>query len=358
METAGKLVDDEELAEAMKERGLGTPATRAEIIEKLVRTGVVERKARSLVATRRGVDLIDLLEAIQLSDLVAPDLTGDWEMSLRKIEKGSLDNVEFLTRIEGFTRQMIEKIKGYEAPTQIGIVSAEPLGVCPICGGNVLERPASYVCEHHGRKKTDCRFSIPKLILRRPIGREEALQLMTEKRTEMLDGFMSRRGFKFSARLLLKPDNKLEWEFAEGSGGSSATTEPVVNEEPLGRCPVCQGSVVETTEHYRCSATDCRFQMKRVYAGKTIDRDMARNLLEKGKTELIEDFVSKYNRPFSAYLKLGDKGRVEFEFLNKGPRAGRRATGHATKAVASTTKRGTSTKKATPKTSKAKGGAS
>jgi len=177
----------------------------------------------------------------------------------------------------------------------------------------------------------------------------------------MLDGFMSKRGFKFSARLLLKPDNKLEWEFAEGTGGSSAATEPVVNEEPLGRCPACQGSVVETTEHYRCTATDCRFQMKRVYAGKTIDRDMARNLLEKGKTELIEDFVSKYNKPFSAYLKLGDKGRVEFEFLNKGSRAGRWPTGHKTKAVASTTKTentGTSTKKAAPKTSKGKGGAS
>jgi len=187
----------------------------------------------------------------------------------------------------------------------------------------------------------------------------------------MLDGFVSRRGFKFSARLLLKPDNKLEWEFAEGSGGSSAAAEPVVNEEPLGRCPVCQGSVVETTEHYRCTATDCRFQMKKVYAGKTIDRDMARNLLEKGKTELIEDFVSKYNRPFSAYLKLGDKGRIEFEFLNKGPRAGRRATGHAakagvsttkatkaTKAVASTTKAAASTRKVAPKTSKGKGGAS
>ena len=162
----------------------------------------------------------------------------------------------------------------------------------------------------------------------------------------------------------------------------SAAAEPVVNEEPLGRCPVCQGSVVETAEHYRCATTDCRFQMKKVYAGKTIDRDMARNLLEKGKTELIEDFVSKYNRPFSAYLKLGDKGRVEFEFLNKGPRARRQSTGQTakagtsttkketstkkttkagastTKAMASTMKKGTSTKKATPKTSKGKGGAS
>jgi DNA topoisomerase-3 len=276
---------------------------------------------------------------------------------------------------------MIEKIKGYEAPTQIGIESAEPLGVCPICGGKVLEHPSSYVCEHHGRKKTDCKFSIPKMILRRSITREEALQLMTEKRTDMLDGFVSRRGFKFSARLLLKPDNKLEWEFAEGSGGSSAATEPVVNEEPLGRCPVCQSSVVETAEHYRCAATDCRFQMKRVYAGKTIDRDMVRNLLEKGKTDLIEDFVSKYNRPFSAYLRLGDKGRVEFEFLNKGPRTGKRAAGHTTKttrtvtsttkigrtataaaktekAKAAKTKKGTSTKKATPKASEGKGGAS
>jgi hypothetical protein len=121
--------------------------------------------------------------------------------------------------------------------------------------------------------------------------------------------------------------------------------------------------------------------MKRVYAGKTIDRDMARNLLEKGKTDLIEDFVSKYNKPFSAYLKLGDKGRVEFEFLNKGPRTGRRTPGHATKAGASTTKttkavssitktekKGTATKKtdkakaptrkAASKTSNNKGGAS
>ena len=322
METAGKLVDDEELAEALKERGLGTPATRAEIIEKLIRTGVVERKGRSLVATKRGMDLIDLLEAIQLSELVAPDLTGDWEMNLRKIERGSLEGDEFLDRIEAFTRQMIEKIKGYDAPTQIGIESTEPLGVCPICGGNVIEHPSSYVCEHHGRKKTDCKFSIPKMILRRPISRKEAAQLMTEKSTDMLDGFVSRRGFKFSARLRLTADNKLEWEFAEGS--SNAATEPVVNDEPLGRCPVCQGSVVETTEHYRCTAPDCHFQMKKVYAGKTLDRELARKLLENGRTDLIEDFVSKYNRPFSAYLKLGEKGKVEFEFLNKGPRPKRR----------------------------------
>jgi hypothetical protein len=111
--------------------------------------------------------------------------------------------------------------------------------------------------------------------------------------------------------------------------------------------------------------------MKRVYAGKTIDRDMVRNLLEKGKTELIEDFVSKYNRPFSAYLKLGEKGRVEFEFLNNGPRAGRRTTGHAAKARVSTAKTtkagasatktkktGASTRKTAPKSSKGKGGAS
>jgi DNA topoisomerase-3 len=325
METAGKLVDDEELAEAMKERGLGTPATRAEIIEKLIRTGVVERKTRSLVATRRGMDLIDLLEAIQLSDLVAPDLTGEWEMSLRRIEKGELGDVEFLHRIDEFTSQMIEKIKGYEAPTQIGVESTEPVGICPICGGKVFERPSSYVCEHHGRKKTDCKFSIPKVILQRPITREEALQLMNEKKTGMLDGFVSRRGFKFSARLLLKPDNKLEWEFASGSG-TSAEAETVVNEESLGRCPVCQSPVVETTEHYRCSSADCRFQMKKTYANKAIDRATARGLLEKGKTELIEDFVSKYNKPFSAYLKLGAKGRVEFEFLNRSPRSGKRGT--------------------------------
>ncbi len=324
METAGKLVDEEELAEAMKERGLGTPATRAEIIEKLIRTGVVERKARSLAATRRGMDLIDLLEAIQLSDLVVPDLTGDWEMNLRRIEKGLLDDAEFIKRIDEFTRHMIDKIKGYEAPAQIGVESTEPLGTCPICGGKVLERPSSYVCEHHGRKKTDCKFSIPKTILKRPISREEALQLINNKKTDMLDGFVSKRGFKFSARLLLKPDNKLEWEFAGEPGGGAVVPEVVVNAEPLGRCPICQNSVLEMTEHYRCSSADCRFQMKKVYANKTIDRALARDLLEKGKTDLIEDFISRYNKPFSAYLKLGARGRVEFEFLNRNPRPGRR----------------------------------
>lgn len=316
METAGKLVDDEELAEALKERGLGTPATRAEIIEKLIRTGVVERHQRSLMATKRGVDLIDLLERIELADLVAPDLTGEWEMNLRKIEKGKLDRDEFMNRIEDFTRQIVQKVKGYESPTQIGVESSEPLGACPLCGGQVFEHPSSYVCEHHGRKKTDCKFSIPKVILRRPITRDEACQLMTERKTGMLDGFVSRRGFKFSASLHLNADNKLEWQFAQGPGSASAE-EKVINEEPLGRCPVCQGQVLETTDHYRCASADCHFQMKKVYAGKTIDRATARALLEKGKTDLIDDFISRYNRPFSAYLKIGDKGRVEFEFLNK-----------------------------------------
>lgn len=330
METAGKFVDDEELAEALKERGLGTPATRAEIIEKLIRTGVVERKARSLVATKRGMDLINLLEAIEMADLVTPDLTGEWEMNLRRIEKGKLGQDVFMKRIEKFTQAMIQKIKSYETPTQIGVESTEPLGICPICGGKVIEHPASYMCEHHGRKKTDCKFSIPKVILRRPITREEAQQLITEKKTAMLDGFVSKRGFKFSARLLLKPDNKLEWEFAEGPGGSAAT-ESVINEESLGRCPLCQGQVVETTDHYRCTTADCHFQMKKTYAGKTIDRNMARTILEKGKTDLIEDFVSRYNKPFSAYLKLGDKGRVEFEFLNKTNRSRKGKTERAKK---------------------------
>jgi len=333
METAGKLVDDEALAEAMRERGLGTPATRAEIIEKLIRTGVVERKARSLMATRRGIDLIDLLETIQLAELVAPDLTGDWEMNLRKIEKGALSDEEFLARIREFTRQMVDKIKAYEVVTQIGVESTEPLGVCPLCGGNVVERPASYACEHHGRKKTDCKFSIPKVILKRPLSREEASQLIREKRTDMLDGFVSKRGFKFSARLLLTADNKLEWEFANGPAGASAE-EPVVNAEPLGRCPICQGSVIETSGHYRCAEAGCRFQMKKVYAGKTIDRETVRKLLETGKTDLIEDFVSRYNRPFSAYLKLGDGGKVEFEFLNRERTNRQRATPRSGRAAA------------------------
>jgi DNA topoisomerase-3 len=338
METAGKLVDDEDVAEAMKERGLGTPATRAEILEKLIRTGMVERRARSLVATKRGIDLIDLLETIKLSELVLPDLTGEWEMNLREIEKGSLKSGEFMKRIEAFTRQMVDKIKNYETETQIGVESTEAIGDCPLCGGHVFERPASYVCEHHGRKKTDCRFGIPKTILRRPMSRAEVTQLIADRKTDMLQGFVSKRGFKFDARLTLKPDGNLEWEFA-GREGSDPASEEIVNAEALGRCPICQGTVVESTDHYRCSDTGCRFQMKKTYAGKNIDRVTARSLLAEGKTPLIEDFISRYNKPFSAYLKIGEKGRVEFEFLNRPRRAGKSPRKKGTPDIVATTSR-------------------
>jgi DNA topoisomerase-3 len=214
METAGKLVDDEELREAMKERGLGTPATRAEIIETLIRREYIERAGKDLQPTPKGMSVVTMLEE---HPITSAELTGDWEKQLSDIEHGSGDRSAFMDGIAGFAKTTVEQIASL--PDDKIKVERVELGLCPKCGaetGEILkENSRAYGCTSwKSREEPGCGFVIWKRVAGRTLTPEIARQLLADgKTTEVLSGFRSRAGKPFRARLLLKEDGKVEFEF-------------------------------------------------------------------------------------------------------------------------------------------------
>jgi DNA topoisomerase-3 len=215
METAGKLVEDEELREAMKERGLGTPATRAETIETLIRREYVERLGKDLQATPKGIQVITMLDEHKLT---SPELTGDWEKKLADIEHGRGDRSRFMGEIEGFTRETVERIAALESeklrPERV------ELGPCPRCGETIRENSRAYGCTSwKSREEPGCGFVIWKRVAGRTLTPEIARQLLEEGKTrEVLSGFRSRAGKPFRARLVLNGEGKVEFEFPARAG--------------------------------------------------------------------------------------------------------------------------------------------
>ncbi|HVG98092.1 MAG TPA: DNA topoisomerase 3, partial [Chloroflexota bacterium] len=223
METAGKLVDDEALREALKERGLGTPATRAEIIETLIRRQYVERHGKDLTPTPKGMQVIALLGS---HPLTSADLTGDWEKRLNEIEQGRVDRPGFMHGIEDFTRSTVEQIVNLD-PGDLRPERAE-LGLCPRCGaetGEVIrENRRAYGCTSwKSAAEPGCGFVIWKTLAGRTISAEEARQLLANGRTDdVLAGFRSKAGRPFRARLLLDAEGKVTFDMPARPGGKGA----------------------------------------------------------------------------------------------------------------------------------------
>jgi DNA topoisomerase-3 len=214
MEGAGKLIDDEELREAMKERGLGTPATRAETIETLIRREYIERVGKDLQPTPKGLQVITMLEE---HPLTSPELTGDWEKRLADIEHGKDDRGAFIDDIATFTGKTVEKIAALDKeklrPERV------ELGLCPRCGAEtgeiIRENSRAYGCTSwKSREETGCGFVIWKRVAGRTLTPEVARQLLEEGKTrEVLSGFRSKAGKPFRARLVLNEDGKVEFDF-------------------------------------------------------------------------------------------------------------------------------------------------
>jgi DNA topoisomerase-3 len=214
METAGKLIDDEELREAMKESGLGTPATRAETIETLIRREYIERAGKDLTPTPKGLQVISMLEE---HPLTSPELTGDWEKRLTDIERGADERGAFIKDIESFTRATVEKIAALDKeklrPERV------ELGPCPRCGAEtgeiIKENSKAYGCTSwKSREETGCGFVIWKRVAGRTLTPEIARQLLEEGKTkEVISGFRSRAGKPFRARLVLNDEGKVEFDF-------------------------------------------------------------------------------------------------------------------------------------------------
>ncbi len=213
METAGKLVEDEELRQQMKDSGLGTPATRAATIERLIRVGYVEREKKSLVPTQKGRSLISLLGD---SPLGSPELTARWEERLAKMEQGAEKRPDFMADITGFVTSLVDEVRGMQgekvaAPSR---ADREPLGACPKCGSPVTETKKSYGCS--AWKENRCDFAIWKQVSGKRLSASQAKQLLTNRRTPQLKGFRSKAGKPYAAALKLDEEHKVRLDFENG----------------------------------------------------------------------------------------------------------------------------------------------
>src|SRR5438046_2982535 len=324
MEGAGKLVEDEELREAMAERGLGTPATRAQIIENLIAEEYVHRNNTELQPTGKAFMLLALLRGLSIEELSKPELTGEWEFKLKQMEHGRLSRPEFMKEIADMTRHIVERAKAYpgdEVPGDFGDLRTP----CPKCGGVIKENYRRFQCQ-----KWD--FSLPTFLSSRFMEPEEVERLIREKQLGPLQGFRSRQGRPFAAIIRLNAEHKLEFDFGnQPKDGEAGSAQPVdfTGKEPLGKCPRCGGRVFESETDYLCENSQadkkqCKFKTGKTILQRSIEREQVAKLLAGGKTDLLEKFISKTGRPFSAWLVLDDMGKVTFEFP---PREGETAEG-------------------------------
>jgi DNA topoisomerase-3 len=333
MEGAGKLVEDEELREAMSERGLGTPATRAAIIEGLLNEAYLRRDGRELVPTAKARQLMTLLSGLDVAELTSPELTGEWEHKLKQIEQGGLARDAFMREIAQMTQVIVKRAKEYERDTVPGDYATLQTP-CPKCGGVVKENYRRYAC-------TQCDFSISKYPGGRTFELPEVEELLTKREIGPLQGFISKMGRPFAAILRISDEYKLEFDFGQSNNEDS---EPVdfSGHTPVGPCPKCSSRVFEHGMSYVCEKAvgpekTCDFRSGKVILQQEITRAQMEKLLNEGRTDLLDGFVSsRTNRKFKAYLARQPDGKIGFEFEPRAEKTGKAAGRTATKTAAKT----------------------
>lgn len=305
MEGAGKLINDDELREAMREKGLGTPATRANIIEGLLYEGYLERRGRELIATSKGISVITLLKNLKADVLTKPELTGEWEFRLKEMEGGRISRSEFMDGIRGLTQDIVDKVKGFgDEPIEGTYLTLDV--VCPKCGnGPFKEDYRTWTC-------ASCQLRIWKGVAGREFEPKEVEELLTTRRVGPLDGFVSKMGRRFAASIILDEECKATFDFpkADNDGAPDLTTAKVVSE-------IDTGTIYETEANYffvpTVEGTGTVRTGKQILQ-QNIPPEQAVKLFREGKTDLFRRFISKKGKPFSAFLKVeGNKVNFEFE---------------------------------------------
>jgi DNA topoisomerase-3 len=314
MEGAGKLVEDDELREAMEAKGLGTPATRAATIEGLIREDYVHREGRELVPTPKASSLMFALHMLHIVELGSPELTGEWEHKLKLIEAGKLTREEFMAQINALVKTVVNTIKHGEIPD---VVYATVPAPCPKCGGKVQENYRKVQCQK-------CDFSLWRVISGREWSPEELAELFTKRFVGPLTGFRSKQGRPFSAGIRLTDELRLEFDF--GQGAEDEAPPDFSAQQPLGACPKCGSRVFEHGVAYVCEKAvgaerSCDFRSGRLILQQPIEREQMKKLLETGRTDLLAGFVSKKNRKFKAFLVKQPDGKIGFEFQPRAPKA-------------------------------------
>ena len=319
METAGKKLETDELRDAMAGKGLGTPATRASIIEGLLEQKYMRREERELIPTPKAFQLMTLLHGLHIEELSNPSLTGEWEWKLRMIEDGRFSQETFMEEIRLLTDKVVRAAKQYEGDS---VPIENPIRIeapCPQCGGEVVETYRRFACTTPG-----CGFSLPKHPASRMFEKDEVEELLSTGHVGPLSGFVSRRGFPFDAEIVMQKDEgdgmwKMQFDFNEEE------KEPVTDDEieglpVVGMCPICHCRVMELGTAYQCEqnirdSKKCSFRISKTILSREILLAEVQQLLNDKKTSLLQGFISKRSkRTFSAYLVLKDDGEIGFEF--------------------------------------------
>ncbi|MDA7418496.1 DNA topoisomerase III [Xenophilus arseniciresistens] len=332
MEGAGKLIDDDELREAMQEKGLGTPATRAAIIEGLLNEKYMLREGRELIPTAKAFQLMTLLRGLGVEELSKAELTGEWEYKLSQMEKGQLSRDAFMREIAQMTEHIVKKAKEYDRDTVPGDY-ATLAAPCPNCGGVVKENYRRYACAGpQGSGQNACGFSFTKSPAGRTFEIAEAEALVRDKHIGPLEGFRSKAGWPFVAEINLafneeEKNFKLEFDFGD-DGKDPAETGEIVDfgdQTSLGPCPKCRGRVFRLGANYVCehavptaaqATPSCDFKTGQIILQQPVDEAQVHKLLTEGKTDLLDKFVSmRTRRTFKAFLVWNkEESKVTFEF--------------------------------------------
>jgi len=325
MEGAGKLIDSEELRDAMAGKGLGTPATRAAIIEGLLNERYLIREGREMMPTAKAFQLMTLLHGLGVDELTEPELTGEWEHKLAQMERGNISRDEFMREIAQMTQIIVKRAKEYDNDTIPGDYATLQTP-CPNCGSVVKENYRRFAC-------TKCEFSMSKVPGGRQFEIPEVEELLTNRTIGPLQGFRSKMGRPFAAILKISRDNeinnfKLEFDFGQNDGeGEDGEGVDFTGQTPLGACPKCGSGVYEMGLAYVCEKTvakpkACDFRSGRIILQQEILPEQMAKLLNDGKTDLLPGFVSqRTRRPFKAFLARGKDGKISFEFEERKAKA-------------------------------------
>lgn len=319
MKTAGKQIDNEELAEAMKDRGLGTPATQAGIIETLKKRGFIEAQKNNLVSTARGREVIALMD----EKVKSPEMTGEWEYKLSQVEKGNLDPKEFRDGIVEYVKDLFVQLhekygSQFERET---VTDAIP---CPKCSQPMEIAPWGYVC-----KNEECGFKAGHTIAGRTLSHAEMTKLLGTGKSDMLSGFKSKKGTTFSATLVMGEDGNIGFEFSDEPRASTPTSykcpkcgKAILNS---GNRLVCEGSVIAPSTNESGDATltpavapSCDFVFFRTIAGHIMTDEEIAELFNNGTTDVISDFITRKGQPFSAKVVWDSDHKATFAFENDG----------------------------------------
>jgi DNA topoisomerase-3 len=305
METAGKLVDDEEAQEAMRGTGLGTAATRTNTITKLLEDGYLVRKGRELHATPRAMSLKKVLERLRLEVLTSPEMTGTWEARLAEIEAGTGRMETFRAAIRALTEELVRKT----VASPVDLVLQELPGIS-LPGTNqwFVETLQDYAT-------VDGSVRIPKIIRGRHLLPHELHTLLAAGVVGPLDGFVSKKTRKTYPACIrwIAETNRYEVFFNDDEDTPSA------DQPAMGVCPHCGGAVHERAMRYACvnvtgAAATCKFAVKKLWCEREIARDEIGQLIATGRTELLEGFRGRSGRPFKAWIVVGSQGTAAFAF--------------------------------------------